>query len=129
MTYLDIFLIIQKGAKLLYKNYCFCVKKVQTIKSMSTSFSHNFDRFVSLMRMIFLYYLDQESHALMTDLENCLDQEVEKKFRLENSNFLSLLLFHVIFLLKRYGHILRSRMKAKKLRLELAYLKLVFFNI
>jgi hypothetical protein len=46
---------------------------------MSTSFSHNFDRFVFLMRMIFLYYLDQESHALMTDLEKCLDQEVEKK--------------------------------------------------
>ncbi len=46
---------------------------------MSTSFSHNFDRFVFLMRMIFLYYLDQETHALMTDLEKCLDQEVEKK--------------------------------------------------
>ncbi len=62
---------------------------------MSTSFSHNFDRFVFLMRMIFLYYLDQESHALMTDLENCLDQEVEKKVRLRSI---------LVFIIYSYSH-------------------------
>ncbi len=89
---------------------------------MSTSFSHNFDRFVFLMRMIFLYYLDQESHALMTDLEKCLDQEVEKKSSTrvssfhENQEVLDTFFAHKLF---QHLHYVHNEQPNFKIRCEL----------